>query len=516
MKKVIPILFILLLLIFSGCIDTIDNGEKPEAQDSVVIGINQDVFGFHPWMESLDVTSISVNKNIFNTLVGVDEIYRFTPELAKSWNNPDNLTWRFYLREDVKFHNGLNFTAHDVNYSIKLIKSNTSNVFNELLNNVEEVIVIDNYTLDIKTIKPCPTFLNKLIDIMIISREYQENTSTNWPIGTGAYKLVEQTPGEHVILERFDNYWKGLSEIKTAKFKLIEDSIQRKNALINKSIDIAETIYPEYYDEISSLEGFMIKNVDTPTVYYLSFDFRENNSDWIDGVNPFSYIEIREAIYHSINISEIIDKYLYGFGTEISQFVSPLIFGYNPDIERVPYNLSIARQLMKDVGFESGFNVSLDCPDENLMKNISFEIVDQLSEINIIVNLNILSIYDWLNNMYTRNTSFYLSGWIPSGVDGGEIYDYLLRSVDDENNIGSFNAGYYSNPEVDRIGEEITFIMDYEKRLQLIQQGFAIAMEDIAWIPLFSIQWLYGASDDIEFNPRSDLNIKVEEIGFRN
>jgi hypothetical protein len=58
--------------------------------------------------------------------------------------------------------------------------------------------------------------------------------------------------------------------------------------------------------------------------------------------------------------------------------------------------------------------------------------------------------------------------------------------------------------------------MDYEKRLQLIQQGFAIAMEEIAWIPLFSIQWLYGTSDDIEFNPRPDLNMKVEEIKFKN
>ncbi|UCB58975.1 MAG: hypothetical protein JSV67_01375, partial [Thermoplasmatales archaeon] len=491
-------------------------GEESSTKDSIIIGINQDVFGFHPWMETLDATSISVNKNIFNTLVGVDEIYRFTSELAKSWNNPDNLTWRFYLREDVKFHNGYNFTAQDVNYTINLIKSNTSNIFNELLVNVEEVIVINNYTLDIKTIKPCPTFLNKLIDIMIISKEYQETTSTKKPIGTGAYKFVEQKPGEHIILERFENYWKELSDIKTVKFKIIEDSVLRKNALINKSVDIAETIHPEYYEELSSLEGFKIKNVDTPTVYYLSFDFRENTTTLSDGVNPFSHVEIRKAMYHSINISEIIDKYLYGFGTEISQFVSPLIFGYNPNIKRASYNLTIARELMKDVGFESGFNISLDCPDENLMKNISNEIANQLLEINITVNLNILSIFDWLNNMYERNTSFYLSGWIPSGVDGGEIYDYLLRSVDDNNNIGTFNAGYYSNPEVDRIGEEITFIMDYKSRLQLIQQGFAIAMEDVAWIPLFSIQWLYGISDDIEFNPRPDLNIKLEEIKLKN
>ena len=112
--------------------------------------------------------------------------------------------------------------------------------------------------------------------------------------------------------------------------------------------------------------------------------------------------------------------------------------------------------------------------------------------------------------MYTRNTSFYLSGWIPSGVDGGEIFDYLLRTVDDDNNIGLFNAGFYSNPDIDRIGEEVSYIMDYQNRLALMQEAFEIAMEDVAWIPLFSIHWLYGVSDDIEFTPRPDLNILLD------
>jgi peptide/nickel transport system substrate-binding protein len=263
-----------------------------------------------------------------------------------------------------------------------------------------------------------------------------------------------------------------------------------------------------------SIDGLDIKYVDTPTVYYLSFDFREQ-SDLIYEINPFSILEVRKAIYHSVNIDEIIDEYLYGFGTNISQFVSPLIFGYNPDIQRAPYDLKLARQFMKDAGLESGFNATLDCPDENLMINISYEIIEQLLDINISVDLNILSVYDWLVEIYDRNTSFYLGGWIPSGVDGGEIFDYMLRSVDDEKNIGSFNAGFYSNSEVDRIGELVTWTMDSSERQELIQQGFAIAMEDVAWIPLFSIQWIYGLSDDIEFNPTPDLNIRVEDIKFK-
>jgi peptide/nickel transport system substrate-binding protein len=350
---------------------------------------------------------------------------------------------------------------------------------------------------------------------MIISKEYHENNNTKQPVGTGPYKLIDYKQDEYITLERFNDYWREQPDIDLVKFKIIENSLDRKNALINKTIDIADTIYPEYFNELSLIENITIKNVNTPVVYFLSFDIRKNSDNWNDGINPFSYIEVRKALYHAINITEIIDKHLYGFGTPISQYVSPLIYGYNPDIERLPYNLDIAKNLMNEVGFKSGFNVSLDCPDDNLMKNISLDISKQLHDINITTKLNVLSILDWFTKIQEKNTIFYILGWIPSGIDGGEIFDYFLRTIDYENNIGTYNAGYYSNAEVDEIGEKIIWTMDSRIRQKLIQQGFLISMNDVVGIPLFSIQWIYGISDEFIWNPRPDLNIRVEDIKIK-
>lgn len=510
-KLLIFILIIFLTLNISGCINQPDN----KIRNEIIIGIGQDIFGFNPWIEVFDVDTLSVNKNIFNCLVGVDESFRIVPELAESWINPDNLTWRFFLREGVNFHNGNNFSAEDVEYTIDLIRSNESNVLNELLINIDEVIVIDNFTVDIKTVKPCPILLNKLIDIMIVSKDYQQTTSKRWPVGTGAYKFVNHVENDYVRLERFDGYWKGLSDIKKVRFKVIEESESRKNALINKTIDIGSTIYPEYYSEISIIEGIEVKVTDTPTVYYLSFDFRENDSSFLDDKNPFSDVRVRKAIYHSINIDEIIDKYFYGFATSISHFVSHLIFGYNPDIERLAFDLDAAKKFLEDAGYEGGFQTTLDCPEENIMKNVSKEIIEQLLKINISVDLNALPLNDYYNKVFSRNTSFYIIGWLP-GIEGGEMFDYLLRSVDDNRSIGTYNAGYYSNSEVDELGEKISWTMDPVERQRLIQQGFTIAMQDVAWIPLFSIQWIYGSSDDLSWKPRPDLNIRVEDISLKN
>ena len=122
MKKIFVLMIgILLCIEFSGCINQAGEGNQ-EKTELLIIGIAEDPRGFFPWIDSYDTNTIGINFNIFNPLVEFDNSFKLFPKLAKSWNNPDNCTWRFFLREDVKFHNGYNFTANDVKYSIDLHK----------------------------------------------------------------------------------------------------------------------------------------------------------------------------------------------------------------------------------------------------------------------------------------------------------------------------------------------------------------------------------------------------------
>ena len=185
-NKFINIFFLSIVLVFSGCITLSDVEKNEKIIDEIIIGISFDVCGFHPWMESYDVDTMSVNSNIFNSLVEFDNIFRITPALAVSWNNPNNLTWRFHLRESVKFHNGYNFTAEDVKFTIEMIKADNNSILRELLTSVSNVTIKDNYTIDILTEKPCPILLNQLVDIFIVSKQYQEETKKHC--------LLEQVP----------------------------------------------------------------------------------------------------------------------------------------------------------------------------------------------------------------------------------------------------------------------------------------------------------------------------------
>jgi len=94
------------------------------------------------------------------------------------------------------------------------------------------------------------------------------------------------------------------------------------------------------------------------------------------------------------------------------------------------------------------------------------------------------------------------------------MYDYLIRS-EGENYLGYLNSGHYSNPEVDRLGEEASSEMNYEKRLNLLKEGFRIAIvDDVIVVPLFSQELFVFTNNSVDFQPRADLKYLVEDIKF--
>jgi peptide/nickel transport system substrate-binding protein len=515
-KTLVLILCIIIIIGISGCIDTnSNNGEDKTEEYVLAIAFGVDRFnGFYPWVDYLNDQNAKINSNIFNCLVEFDEIFRIIPALAENWYNPNNLTWRFNLRKDVKFHNGYNFTAEDVKYSIELIKGDKNNTLYGFLTMVKEVRIIHDFMVDIITFRPYQILLNKLANIYIVSKNYQINTISERPVGTGAYRFSEYLENNHLILERFDGYWKKTPKFQNVTFEFINKYDERLNALVNGQVDMIEFILPSSVDNLSQIEGIKILTFLHQVVTYLSFDFRENDSCCFKGEkNPFSDVRVRKAIYHAINIDEIIEHNFYGYAEPASQFVTPYIFGYNPELDRLSYNLEKARQYMKDADYENGFEVVLDTTTLSANRvNVSNTIADQLSKINITVILNILPSSDFYTKLMSNNSSFYFVGWQVDSGDAGEIFDNILRSVDINNGFGTYNFGNYSNPEIDRIADNIFCNMRTDERLDLMQEGFTIAMEDVACVPLYIYKGISAIITEISWQPRADGLIKLEDI----
>jgi peptide/nickel transport system substrate-binding protein len=518
-----PLVLVIVLLILisqifflSGCIQNIEKDRK-ELENKINIGSIYDISGFYPWIVR-DTTSCSVNQNFFNPLIELDPKTRgIISALAKNWNNPDNVTWKFFLRKDVKFHNGNYFNANDVNFTINFL-INYSSYYNGTLSSISSIKILDNYTIEMKTSEPNPFLLYDLLGVNILSKDYVNemiDTNESWPIGTGPYKLVEYEPGKHIILERFVEYWKGVPDIERVNIILMENREELRDGLIEGLLDIAPIPF-EYVDEIENTEGLTVKSVQTVGITYLSFDFRENDSYGFRGTkNPLSDVNVRKAMYHAIDIERLIENISNASALiPASQFVTPFTYGFNPDIERLPYDIETATQLMIDAGYPDGFTVELDCFDSNTSINICTEIANQLSDLNISVNLNPLPEFEYYAKLYLKNTSFYLTGFNPLSAEG--TIELLLYTSDMQESIGIWNYGNYSNPEVDRLYEIISKTFDPNIRKGLIQDVFSIGMEDVAWIPLYSGKAFYGVSENINWNPRPALYMIFDDMSLNN
>jgi peptide/nickel transport system substrate-binding protein len=514
--KNLCISLLLYILVFSGCIDNYIVDEKIDDLE-LTIGLGYDSYIQYPFNDFLTIQALSINSNIYNSLVEFNENFGIVPSLAENWYNPDDLTWRFILRKDVKFHNGYNFSAEDVKYTIERIIEDKNNSVYLHFTIVKEINILDNFTIDVITFKPDPLMLNYLAYVFIVSQQYSNESTGMIPIGSGPYQYKEYIENQSFELERFDEYWGGKPKYKNVEINFFSDYQEKLDALSLGIVDLID--YVQQIDVERLINEDEIKSVGffSPIVYYLSFDFRKNDSCCFSGINPVSDLRVRKAIYHAINLENIIENTSSVLLGPASQYINSNTIGFNPEIERLPYDIDKAHQYMKKAGYEEGFEIELDCRDISFIMNTSLKIYNQLSEINITVNVNILPRSEYIQKVYIdRNSSFYLTGWQVDSGDAGEIFNGILRSVDEENGFGDFNYGYYSNHEIDNITDKINSEMNPKERISLMHDGFEIAFENVTCIPLYILKFIYLMKEEISFIPRADRFIKFDNIEFEN
>ncbi len=504
--------FLLLLIVFSsGCLVVEDDNSISK---EISIGIHTDISGFYPFMLTRDSNSLSVNINLYNSLVEIESgSIDYSASLAKSWMNPNDTTWRFFLRENVVFHTGDHFTAEDVNYTYNYMK-NTS-FFSLQFSEISSVKIIDNYTIDFITKEPVPTFLDRILSLYILSKDYMESLTDYEefiPVGTGAYEYGQYIAGETIVLRQFKDYWKGNSEIQRVSFVILNSTLNPLDAMSNQTLDIIR-ISPDQILFIENISQAKVVSVQTPNVVYLGFDHRFNQSySYPDGQNPTANLLVRKAIYHALDIESFINETLGGDVFQQSQIITSHIFGFDPNIEVLNYNLTAAKDLMKKAGYQEGFTLNFLIVNTSFGHQVSEWITNQLLEINITLLPRYLDGYEYYFELYQKNTSFFLSSL--NSLNAESTIELLLHTTNYSENIGLWNYGNYSDPEIDALYLEIKNEMDTATRRDLIQEVFDLSTDDVAYIPLYSTRLYYAINSRLQWSPRPSSFIWVEEIGY--
>ena len=474
--------------------------------------------------DDINIVTRSINTQVFEGLTNLDKNFKVGPSLAKSWDNPDNLTWRFYLREGITFHDGSKFTAEDVKFTIDETKKE-SFYGQSFLSTVDSVKVIDDYTIEIKTKGPDPLLANKLAFVWVFNENYLKEDGTIVSIGTGPYELEEWDENDsYAILNSNENYWGDVAKVKKVTWKNFDTDEERLKAVEDGEADIA---YISVGGAESIDKGKENGKVDILTnseiyIFFIGFDVVNEISPYVHGLdtNPFKDIRVRKAIYQGIDVNQVIEEVYGGLAEVQDEVVTKDIFGYNPEIKRYPYDPEASKKLLQEAGYPDGFEVDIDATvyEMNIIESIAKSLEKTGLKVNPIFRGGTdeepdYEDYDAWSNGDTSLYTFWINTDIGDAIQvlvdffhTPDADDYTMRT------LGMYNVGRYSDLELDELIDKINVTMNPRERLVYMQQALKMVHEDVAAIPLFASEFGYAVNPNILFDPRPDSDIRAYEI----
>jgi peptide/nickel transport system substrate-binding protein len=377
-----------------------------------------------------------VVSQIYDSLVNRDRKFRLEPSLAVSWRMVDARIWRFALRPDVRFHDGTPFTADDVVFSIERALARTSQRAFQL-RGVTGARRVDDLTVDVLLSAPDAVLPEKMIFIGIMSRAWaqkhgvllpqdvnakQETHAVRHANGTGPFMLGRYEPDRRVVLAANPHWWGratafGGGNVSEATYTVIQSDATRMAALATGEADFV--IDPPFQDVARLQQDKRLKFASTTDIgtQYLGFDQARAELETSDarGRNPFRDLRVRKAVYHAIDIDSIVAKVLRGQATPTGSFVSALVDGYVPELDRrLSYDPAAARALLKEAGYRNGFSVQLDCVNVTFRAAVCQAITAMLAQVGIRATFQPAPSALFFPKLTQATSSFFEFGWIPT------------------------------------------------------------------------------------------------------
>lgn len=455
---------------------------------------------------------LQLSHMVFDPLVRWTKDMKFEPRLAKSWERIDELTMRFYLREGVKFHSGNEFTAKDVVWTVNRLKKSPD--FKGLFEPFVGAKEVDKYTVDLITKKPYPLLLNMATYIFPMDSKFYsgvdekgnpkdaivkvgESFANSNASGTGKYRITYREQGVKVIFEATDFYWDKNSPGNVDKIILtpIKKDATRVAALLSKDVDFIMPVPPQDYSRIENTKG--VKLITMAGSRIITFQMNQKRK------KEFQDVRVRQAIVYAVNNEGIAKILMKGKATAAGQMSPEGFLGHVSELTP-RYDLNKAKELMKQAGYENGFEISMIAPNNRYVNDekIAEAVVSMLGKINIKVNLTTMPKAQYWDEYDKQVADMQMIGWHPDTEDSANYFEFLLMCPDKETGYGQYNSGNYCNKELDELIIASQSETDMSKRAELLQKAERIAYEDAAYVP---IHWQHLSWAGKE-------NIQIEDI----
>ncbi len=398
--------------------------------------------------------------NVFEGLTRIGSRGEVLPALAESWTVSDGgKTYTFKLHTGVKFHDGTDFDAEDVKFSLDRARADDStNAQKGLFAAIDTVEVVDPATVKVTLKSPQGSFLYNMGwgDAVIVAPESAE-TNKEKPVGTGPFKFDKWAKGSSITLVKSADYWGEPAMLEKAEFRIIPDAAAAVPALLSGDVQALPNFQlGDALPQVQSDARFKVVVGATEGETVLSTNNKKP---------PFDQLKVRQAIAHALDRKAIIDGASAGLGVPIGSHFSPANSAYVDLTGTYPFDPEKSRALLKEAGFEDGIKATLKLPPVGYARDGGQIIASQLRDVGIDLEIIPVEWADWLKQVFTEKD-----------------YDLSIVSHTEPNDIDIYSRKdyyfNYDNPAFDKVIEELNLTSDDARRTELYHQAQKILADD--------------------------------------
>jgi peptide/nickel transport system substrate-binding protein len=438
-----------------------------------------------------------VGNNIYDALTAfdldqADEVPPVIPGLAERWElAEDELTWTFYLREGVTFHDGTPFNAEAVKFAFDRITDQDFEYFDANLygasrtytQEIESYRVIDDYTFEIKTARPFSFFAEDMAHIYMPSptavQTHGNAEYINHASGTGPFKVTRYIDGEVLELEANEDYWGGRPKLDNLILRPFPEPSSRLAALLSGDIDWAEVPPPDALAQLYD-QNYNVLLHPYPHAIVLPVNHRQA---------PFDDLRVRQALQYAIDRESMCESLLNGACIPAYQYVTEESPWYNTELGRMyERDLDKARELLAEAGYEDGLTIRMAYPtggSGNMWPGPMMEFMQSnFSEIGVEMEIvplewnNVIAMSrNGLDTPENRQYDGYFVSW--ASIVPSQLTRYTTPRIPPD---GCCNSMLYSGEQADAYHDLAVATFDTAERDQLLSEMMGEVTKDSATI----------------------------------
>ena len=480
----------LLAASFSACGPAAESPTLVVALDGVPLTVDPH---FHN-----DALTWSLLANFYEGLVRFTGEMGLEPSLAARWEQASQTRWRFTLRADAEFAGGGRVRAADVVASFYRARDNPGSRLRHHLLGITRVSAEDELTVVFETDGPQPTLLNRLAFLMVVPEARAVSGELQTIDGSGPYRVEAHVPGESLTAAAASG-GRHRPEVRRVRWLFSWNREELLERFLAGGVDVLRQLPEDQLAELRAHPGLRAELQPRLQVQMLAVSPRAASGRTALALGDS---RVRLAILLATDRDRYAREVFRGNAVVASQYVQPVVYGYDPSVRPLPHDPERARALLRAAGFPDGFAATIEYT--SAQRELVVPVAADLRQIGVRVEEREMSWAELLRRARAQQSELAMFGWACSTGDAGDFLNACAHTAIPESGLGVENYSGYADATTDTLIDGAEREMDPARRLRLLQAAQARLLADLPVLPLTVRFGHVGVSTRVEMSVRHD------------